>query len=219
MIGRILFVCGVVNSSLLFASPIAFLNRTEFDAAVGSQTHQSFEVPFADASMVSFVGFSVTEESAFANIKSRTDYVSAGNRALGFTWNGDTRLLFEFNPPITAFAADILDFGTCCSATSLGAVSADGEVDLVAAVGPDLPRGNLQFFGFQSAEPISQLSFSSQSLSDNDLIVFDRLSFQAVPEPSAGWLIGSWGLVVIGLRRWGNDRSGCGRLTAPQRGC
>lgn len=219
MIGRILFVCGVVNSSLLFASPIVFSNRTEFDAAVGAQNHQSFEVPFADASMVSFDGFSVTEESAFATITSRTDYVSDGDRALGFTWNGDTRLLFEFKPPITAFAADILDFGTCCNATSLDAVSANGEVDLVAAVGPDLPRGNLQFFGFQSVEPISQLSFSSQSLSDNDLIVFDRLSFQAIPEPSSGWLVCSLGLVVIGLRRSGNEPSGCGQLRASRWGC
>ena len=219
MIGRILFVCGVLNSSLLFASPIVFSSRTEFDAAVESQTHQSFEVPFDDATAVSFQGFSVTEESAFANIKSRTDYVSDGERALGFTWNGDTRLLFEFNPPITAFATDILDFGTCCSATSLDAVSANGEIDLVAAVGPDLPRGNLQFFGFQSAEPISQLSFSSQSLSDNDLIVFDRLSFQAVPEPPATGLVWSFGFVAIGLRRWGNRASRFGELNAIRRPC
>ncbi|MCA9213841.1 MAG: hypothetical protein KDB27_12305 [Planctomycetales bacterium] len=185
MTGRIVvLVATVCSPSLVGASPIFFSSRPDFDTAVVPTRVEGFEDPFETASSVAFDGFTVTEVSDFANINSRIDYVSAGERALGFTWNGDTQFRFDFSPPITGFAADILDFGTCCSAMTLDVVSDTGEINHVAATGGDLPRGNLQFWGFESSDPISSLSFSSQSLSDNDLIVFDQVAFRTVPEPS-----------------------------------
>ena len=45
-----------------------------------------------------------------------------------------------------------------------------------------------------ASEPITSLAFSSQSLSDNDLIVFDEVAFRAVPEP-----IGASAVMVAAL--------------------
>lgn len=185
MTGRIFVLVAVVCSPVVaLASPIFFSTRSDFNDAVTPTHVQGFEDPFEEGPSVSFDGFSVSERSNFANITARTDYVSAGDRALGFTWNGSTQFVFEFSPPVNAFAVDILDFGTCCDATSLDALSGSGEIDGVAAVGGDLPRGNNQFFGFTSNDPIATLSFSSQTLSDNDLIVFDEVAIRAVPEPT-----------------------------------
>jgi hypothetical protein len=182
---RVMFAVVALSSTVVFSGPIVFSERSEFENAFDNLVIESFEEPVTEGSTVSFAGFSVTESSNFANIKSRTDYVSDGDQSIGFTWNGETQLVFDFNPPIDAFAVDVLDFGTCCSAETLDVTSDTGEISLVAAVGVDLPRGNLQFFGIQTDEPFSKLTFTSQSLSDNDLIVFDRVAFHAVPEPQS----------------------------------
>lgn len=180
---RFVWVVLTLSCTRALADPLVFSDRSEFESVHANLSVESFEDPFTEGSSVSFAGFSVTESSSFASLKSRTDYVSDGGRSLGFTWNGETELVFDFNPPIDALAVDVLDFGTCCHAESLEVTSDTGEIETVAAVGPDLPRGNLQFFGVQTTEPFSRLTFTSQSLSDNDLIVFDRVAFRAVPEP------------------------------------
>jgi hypothetical protein len=198
LFGMVLFTC---TSAL--AAPMIFDTRSEFEAAAQSFSVQGFEDEFETAASVSFPGFTVTEDSSFANVNSRTDYVSAGQRSLGFTWNGERTLTFTFDDPTDAFAADILDFGTCCDAMVLNIASDTGELNTIAAVGGGLPRGNLQFFGVITDEPFKILTFTSDQNSDNDLIVFDEVAFRAVPEPGAVVLVvaaSTW--LLTGRRRY-----------------
>jgi hypothetical protein len=190
------------NTVPLLATTIVFSERALFEQLVPVAERQGFEQEFDTAAAVSFPGFTVTEDSSFANVKSRTDYVSAGDRSLGFTWNGDRTLTFVFNPPIDAFAADILDFGTCCGATILTVTSDTGEVNETAATGVNRPRGNLQFFGVVTDQPFSTLTMTSDQNSDNDLIVFDELMFRVVPEPAANvMLLGCLAMLTCRRRR------------------
>ena len=202
---RCLFGLALLGCNSALANPVVYSDRSEFEAALPGLPVEGFEVPFDTSSTVSFDGFIVGEDSSAAIIKSRTDYVSAGERSLGFTWNGDGNLLFSFNPPIDAFAADILDFGTCCGATFLNATNETGEWNVTAATGSDRPRGNLQFFGILSETPFSEIAFTSDVVSDNDLIVFDEIEFRAVPEPNGLTLIVllGCGLTAIGGRSFG----------------
>ena len=62
---------------------------------------------------------------------------------------------------------------------------------VTAATGEDRPRGNLQFFGIVAETPLSEISFTSDVVSDNDLIVFDEVAIRAVPEPT--------GIVLVAL--------------------
>jgi hypothetical protein len=194
--GLVLWACSVA-----LAEPMVFATRAEFEAAVQNVAVQGFEAQFETAVAVSFPGFTVAEDSPFANVTSRTDYVSAGQRSLGFTWNGERTLTFTFNDPIDAFAADILDFGTCCGAMALNIVSDTGELNQVAAVGGDLPRGNLQFLGVTTDQPFKVLSFTSDQNSDNDLIVFDEVAFRSVPEPEGIVLVVAAGAWLLTVRR------------------
>lgn len=185
------------------AGPVVYSDRSEFEAAVPGLPLEGFEEAFETAKTVPFTGFTVGEDSSFANVSSRTDYVSQGERALGFTWNGDGTLLFTFDPPVDLFAADILDFGTCCGATFLDATDENGEWTVTAATGADRPRGNLQFFGIVADTPFSEISFTSDVASDNDLIVFDEVAIRAIPEPAGMTLIAfaSCCLLAIGRRK------------------
>jgi len=191
MVGLVLF-----HGSSALATSMVFDDRPQFEQFVPDAARQGFEQEFDTAGSISFPGFSITEDSAFAVIKSRTDYVSAGSRSLGFTWNGNRSLTFAFNPPIDAFAADILDFGTCCGATKLWVTSETGEVDEVAATGVDRVRGNLQFFGVVTDQPFTTLTMTSDQNSTNDLVVFDELLFRPVPEPRGS------GMLVLGCLAW-----------------
>ena len=158
-------------------------------------TRLEFEDSFADHPEVDFGGLVAREVSSAPAVSSRTDYVASGTRALGFTWNGDGFFEFEFQPPVIAFAATILDFGTCCGATDLYVNAPELFWQETAAFGPGLPRGNQQFFGIISDEPLSQLRFFSNNVSDNDLIIFDQVSFLAVPEPASmtgGSIVLAW---------------------------
>ena len=200
---RWLFGLALLGCTSALARPTVYSDRSQFEAAVPGLPVEGFEVPFETSSMVSFNGFTVGEVSSAAIVKSRTDYVSQGERALGFTWNGNGALLFTFNPPIDVFAADILDFGTCCGATFLNATNETGEWNVTAATGTDRPRGNLQFFGIVSETPFSEIAFTSDVVSDNDLIVFDEVAFRVIPEPVGMTLIAVAGscLLAIGRRK------------------
>ncbi len=206
---RQLFGLALLGSTSALASPVVYTERAEFEAAVPGLPVEGFEVPFADASTVHFSGFTVGEDSSFAIVKSRTDYVSEGERSLGFTWNGNGNLLFTFDPPVDVFAADILDFGTCCGATFLDATNETGEWTVTAATGEDRPRGNLQFFGIVAETPFSQIAFTSDVVSDNDLIVFDEVAIRPVPEATGITLIALAGCCFLarGRRKSQFDRS------------
>ena len=193
----------LITCAMAAADSAIYQEREKFEEMASSLSIQGFEEPFETSSTVNFPGFSVSEESLFANVSSRTDYVSVGNRSLGFTWNGNQSLTFAFDTPIDAFAADILDFGTCCGATVLNVASDTGDLSAVAAVGGDLERGNKQFFGFISDSPFSTLTFTSDQNSDNDLIIFDEVAFRAVPEPTClKLIIASFASMLIMRRRF-----------------
>ena len=202
------FSLGLMLLSGVTASAV-YSDRVAFESATSNLSVQGFEEPFDTASSVSFPGFTVTEDSSFANVSPRTDYVSVGSRAAGFTWNGNVTLTFEFAPPIDAFAADILDFGTCCGATALRITNETNELDVARAVGGDLPRGNLQFFAAITETPFSTLTFTSDQNSTNDLIIFDEVAFRAapVPEPSAG-LLGGLEVLAATLHRRRKKQAG-----------
>lgn len=206
MLARLAIITAVAFSQpkdAAFGELMTFHAREPFQAQAGILQGESFEAPFDDASRVSFDGFEVREQSLAARLSSRTDYLVSGERALGFTWNGRGDLQWSFDPPIYAFGVSILDFGTCCGATELLLDVDDGGQAIIAAVGSDLPRGNHQFFGFVSPEPVRTLRFYSDAISQNDLIVYDDLLFRPVPEP-AGLGLGTVLIALTAMRRRGS---------------
>jgi hypothetical protein len=189
------------------AALMLFQDIDAFQTTAGPFQVEEFETSFDDAGRIEFEGFEVREQSFAARLSSRTDYVGSGQRALGFTWNGQGEVEWHFDPPILAYGVSILDFGTCCGATALTATLGPSGEEVVAARGSDLPRGNQQFFGFTSLEPISSLSFRSDSVSRNDLIIFDDLYYQPVPEPTGTGFLLAISLPAIGaLRRYRGSR-------------
>lgn len=188
------------------AAPMFYESRGSFDLAHPFANQFGFEIPFDSAPLVSFGEFTVMEDSIGPTISSRADYVSEGVRALGFTWNGSGYIEFRFDAPITAFAVDILDFGTCCGATELIVNSEPPLLAATAAVGENPLRGNQQFFGVASEQPFRALRFSSNVVSDNDLVNFDNLRYQTVPEPPGAVRMALVGWAFHRHRRRG---SGC----------
>ena len=199
------------------AQVVTYSNRAAFDAAVPSAIVEAFESDFNPGLMrQSFDNFDVVENNSVgvASVNWRPGdcgpesptcdgFLTSG--ALGFTWSNtdpadpanDTvtsDLTFEFDFPIRAFAADIIDFGTVPDSGDFVADAFLGGTPVfsnqIAAILLAVPsdfneRGNEQFFGVQTTAPFDRLVFVSTGTPLDDLIIFDDVAISAVPEPGA----------------------------------
>jgi len=183
--------------------------RAAFQAAAGGGlAMEGFNTYFADSPSVSFpIGGPEAFSAAFSSADGSNDNllfrdlagkVSEGTHAMvcylatgdpGRPDPEDGTLTFSFSTPLTAFGVDINDFG-----------DGDGYIsysDNLGNTNINFADGSAWhffdvFFGVTNSVPFDTVVFSFDDVA-GDSMGFDRLEYQAIPEPSsiALWAVGS----------------------------
>jgi hypothetical protein len=203
----ILGVMGFLSQSR--ATDIVFTDRTAFENALGANLKmESFEsFPVGASGLINGV-LHATDFSAHAipgsGFTISTGYLSGGYPTSGNQWIGQVgTVIYEFNKPTRAFAADFIDYGDGGSGTLN--VGLDTRTPFQVAATPRLDL-NYLFWGVISDTPFK--SVTVENTNNNESMGLDKMNFtiENVPEPST-WALGLISSVVAMLLATRKQRS------------
>lgn len=206
----LLLVCAV--SHPVSAGFTTYSSASALAGVLTSSATNDFEAPFADATTLTFSGFTLTGGSQTLY---RVSYPPSGGHAI---WVGTTLpgwITFVFDTPVTGFGLDVHDFGTFAQVyNGLFEVRTDNFGYFIAATSPPVDEQAF-YFGLTSDTPFR--SVSVRSTISSDAILLDNVTFgQAVvstplPPTAVAALLGLVGLAAV-RRRSSPARLGGGTI-------